>query len=133
MKSGLIIPFCFILFVSCEDDPTLYDANEANTIDCVFVSEQMPQFPGGVGALNIFIRNNLVVPGRICAEGYVFVGFVVEKDGTISNIKIIRGLSQQHDDSAIEVVKKMPRWLPSKDINGNLTRTRMTLRFLRAG
>jgi periplasmic protein TonB len=127
MKPGLLFLFCFILFVSCDDNTASPDISESNTIDCIFVSEPPSHFPGGIAALNTFIDKNLVVPARICAEGRVFVGFVVEKDGTISDIKIIRGVSQQHDLNAIEVVKKMPRWLPGKDINGNLTRTRMTL------
>jgi protein TonB len=127
MKPGLVFFFCFILFVSCEDNAASPGISESNTIDYICASEQHPDFPGGVPALKTFIDKNLIVPPRICAEGRVYVGFVVEKDGTISNIKIIRGLDRQHDLSAMEVVKKMPRWLPGKDINGNLTRTRMTL------
>jgi protein TonB len=127
MKPGLLFLFCFILFVSCEDNAASPGISESNTIDCILVPEQAPHFPGGLAALNTFIDNNLVVPAEICAEGRVYVGFVIEKDGTISNIKIIHGLSQQHDLNAIDVVKKMPRWLPGKDVNGNLTRTRMTL------
>jgi hypothetical protein len=127
MNPRLLSVFCFIVFVSCEDNAASPGISESNTIDYIYVSEQPPAFPGGVAALKTFIDKNLIVPARICVEGRVYVGFVVEKDGTISNIKIMRRLSQQHDLNAIDVVKKMPRWLPGKDINGNLTRTRMTL------
>ena len=76
----------------------------------------MPEFPGGFKALQDFIETNLAYPQEAKdagIEGRVFVGFVIEKDGSISSIKLLRGIGYDCDEAAMDVVRKMPRWKPA--------------------
>jgi len=88
--------------------------SEKDTLIFVIV-EEMPEFPGGIEAMNQFIRENLRWPIRDAdIEGRVFVGFVVEKDGSLTNFEIIRGVAPVLDDEALRVVKLMPNWKAGK-------------------
>jgi protein TonB len=84
----------------------------------IFLSpEEMPEFPGGYAALLNFLGQNIKYPS-IAAEngisGKVTVNFVVNKDGTISEAKIIRGVDQAIDKEALRVVYSLPKWKPGK-------------------
>lgn len=120
---------CLALFISCDDDGPSPSTDHADKIpDCMFISEPLPEFPGGQSALDVFIQNHLFIPkSQTHTEGKVFVAFVVGKDGFISNVEVVRGLNDVCDQHAITLVKKMPRWKPAKDLNGNLVRTRIVL------
>ena len=79
--------------------------------------EQMPIYPGGEKEMMDFLYKNLnypVVDLELGTEGTVRVRFVVEKDGSIGNVEIIRPLSVNCDREAIRVIKKMPTWIPGK-------------------
>ena len=81
------------------------------------VVEDDPEFPGGVDSMKTFIERNLVYPqlakdNKI--EGKVFVTFVVEKDGSISGVKVLRDIGYGCGAEAIRVVMKMPKWKPGK-------------------
>ena len=86
--------------------------------DSVFsVVEKMPYYPGGTDKLIRFIVSNIKYPADAKAkgiEGKVFVKFIVKKDGTISNVSIIRGIGSSCDEEAIRVVKLMPKWIPGE-------------------
>lgn len=88
--------------------------------------EQMPMYPGGDGALLGYLRDNIHYP-TIAAEngvqGRVVVGFVVERDGSITDVKILRGVDPSLDREAMRVVKSMPRWNPGKQ-NGSAVRVK---------
>lgn len=77
----------------------------------------MPSFPGGMAALMKYIKDNLRYP-EICREGAamgrVHVVFIVNEDGSLSDIKVIRSISPELDKEAIRVVKSMPKWNPAK-------------------
>ena len=81
------------------------------------VVEQDPEYPGGDEARLTFLRNNLKYP-QIAREtriqGTVYVGFVVEKDGSITQVTILRGIGGGCDEEAIRVAKMMPKWKPGK-------------------
>lgn len=74
------------------------------------VAEQMPSFPGGIGILMKWLSSNISNPNKY--KGRVVVKFVVETDGSISNVSVIRGLNQQANDEVVRVIKAMPRWTP---------------------
>jgi TonB family protein len=79
--------------------------------------EQMPQFPGGEKEMIKFIRDNLKYPVKAMemgVSGTVIVNFVVGRDGTISRIKVMRGIGSGCDEEAIRVLEKMPAWSPGK-------------------
>lgn len=81
------------------------------------IAEEEPTFPGGIDSLMNFITQNLEYPeiARINKiEGRVFLTFMIEKDGSLSNIKILRDIGYGCGDAAIKVVEKMPKWNPAK-------------------
>jgi len=82
--------------------------------------EEMPEFPGGNEAMTTFLMNNLKYPEdakEIGITGKVYITFVVETDGSITDVKIIRGIGSSCDEEAVRVVKSMPNWVPGKQNN----------------
>lgn len=80
-----------------------------------------PEFPGGFGAFNEYVRANFVISSRDYAEenkGTVYLRFVVEKNGAPSQITVVRGVSDGIDKEAIRVLKKSPKWHPGVGYNG---------------
>ncbi len=91
--------------------------------------EQMPKFPGGGDAMEQFINDNIKYPAEAKSkniQGKVYVQFIVEKDGSISEVSIRRGAHKSLDDEAIRVVKLMPNWEPGA-MRGKKVRVRYTL------
>ncbi len=90
------------------------------------VVEQMPMYPGGDGALMQYLRDNIHYPA-VAAEngvqGRVVVGFVVEKDGSITDVNVMRSVDPSLDREAVRVVKGMPHWKPGKQ-NGSAVRVK---------
>lgn len=79
--------------------------------------EQMPKFPGGDAELYKFISNNLNYPAMAIennVQGRVVVQFVVTKDGSIGNVKVVRSVDRDLDNEAIRVCKKLPKFIPGK-------------------
>ena len=93
------------------------------------IVEQMPEFPGGQAALLKYIAQSIKYP-RIATEngvqGKVFVSFVVDKSGSISHAKVVRGVDSALDTEAIRVIKSMPKWIPGKQ-NGETVRVSFTI------
>ena len=93
------------------------------------VVEQMPSFPGDQGALMNYLNSNIKYP--VIAEengiqGRVVVQFVVGKDGSISNVHVVKSVDPSLDKEAVRVVKNMPKWIPGKQ-NGQSVTVRYTL------
>lgn len=79
--------------------------------------EQYPSFPGGEGAMFSYISNNLQYPEKAQKngiQGRVSVKFIVEKDGSISNVEVNRSVDADLDNEAMRVIKSMPKWNPAK-------------------
>lgn len=93
------------------------------------VVEQDPEFPGGVEALYKFVQQNIKYP-QLAKEnnitGRVFVQFVVEKDGSVSNVRAARDIGGGCGAEAVRVVKSMPKWTPGKQ-RGKAVRAAYTL------
>ena len=93
------------------------------------VVEQMPYFPGGTNALLAYLEENIKYPEdceEVCVQGRVVVSFVVEKDGSISDAKVVRSVYPSLDEEALRVVNGMPKWRPGKH-NGQSVRTKYTI------
>ena len=93
------------------------------------VVEEMPSFPGGQAALMSFLSSNIkypVVAQENGVQGRVIVGFVVERDGSITDVKVMRSVDPSLDREAQRVVKAMPRWKPGKQ-NGSAVRVKYTV------
>lgn len=79
--------------------------------------EHMPSFPGGVEKLMEYMSKNLNYPQTAVdagIQGRVFIGFVVEPDGSVSNVKVLRGIGSGCDEEAVRVISSLPRWEPGK-------------------
>lgn len=94
--------------------------------------DQQPSFPGGTNALNTFIASNLkysVVAQEEGIQGRVVVKFIVEKDGSISNVEVDRSVSPSLDNEAMRVIKNMPKWIPGQ-INGKAVKVECSHPFV---
>lgn len=81
------------------------------------VVEEQAEFPGGLDSMYAYIQKNLVYPEKAKAEGIegrVFVSFIIEKDGSISNILVKRAIGGGCEEAAVEMIKNMPKWKPGK-------------------
>ena len=98
--------------------------------DMVFdVVEVMPQYPGGQIEMLKYIMENIKYPEQAMKEGIqgrVTVRFIVEKDGSISNVKPVLSVHPLLDKEAVRVVKSMPKWSPGKQ-NGKPVRVRFNV------
>ena len=107
--------------VGCVDNDTVYN-----------VVEQMPEFPGKEKAMMEFVTNNIHYPEEAKdngIEGRVFVEFVVEKDGSVNEVKVLKGIGHGCDDEAVRVVKTMPKWKPGMQ-KGKPVRVHYQMPFL---
>ncbi len=104
--------------------------NSEKQKDSVYVVvKDMPSFPGGDAARMKFLTENIKYPElarKKGIQGRVFVTFVVEKDGQISNIKVLRGIGGGCDEEAVRVISMMPKWKPGID-NGKPVRFQFNL------
>jgi len=97
--------------------PPAEDDEEVEEQQIFTVVESMPEFPGGMGALMKYLAENIKYPSlakESGIQGRVFINFVVEPDGSISNVKVLRGIGGGCDEEAVRVVKSMPKWKPGK-------------------
>ena len=93
------------------------------------VVEQMPSYPGGMGALMQYLSSNIKYPAiaeENGIQGRVICTFVVERDGSITDVRIAKSVDPSLDKEAMRVVSKMPRWIPGKQ-NGSAVRVKYTL------
>ena len=106
------------------------DSDESNTSGKPFdVVEQMPQFPGGPAALMEFLSKNVKYPQEAYKngiQGRVIVTFVVNKDGSISDAKVVKSVDPQLDEEALRVVHSMPNWIPGRQ-NGEPVNVKYTV------
>ena len=106
-------------------------ATEVETIqDSIHrVTEVMPQYPGGPNEMMRYIQENIKYPQSAKdnkIEGRVYVSFVVEKDGSITNAAVMRGIDKECDAEALRVVSSMPKWTPGQH-KGENVRTQFTI------
>ena len=106
------------------------DAQPQNEEQMVFdVVEHMPQFPGGDAAIWEFVKNTVKYPEeaeKAGKQGRVVATFVVNTDGSISDAKVVRSVSEELDAEALRVINAMPKWTPGKQ-NGKDVRVKFTL------
>lgn len=103
------------------------DAKGVNENEIVEIAQFDAVFPGGIKALNEFLTKNLRYPERaleVGLQGKVVLRFVVEKNGSVQNVEVIKGVPncKDFDNEAIRVIKKMPKWTPAYH-NGKYVRS----------
>nr|MBD3623195.1 TonB family protein [Sunxiuqinia sp.] len=97
--------------------PVIQEEEEADEGQVFFIVEDMPEFPGGELALRKFIANAIkypVIAQENGIQGKVYVNFVVDTDGSITNARIARGVDSSLDKEALRVVNTLPRWKPGQ-------------------
>jgi len=107
-------------------EPEPVKEEETKVFDVV---EQMPSFPGGPSALMQYLSSNIkypVVAEENGVQGRVVCTFVVERDGSITDVRVIKSVDPSLDKEAVRVVKGMPRWIPGKQ-NGSAVRVKYTV------
>lgn len=93
------------------------------------VVEQQPSFPGGISAMQNWMRENLTYPAvaqENNIQGRVILSIVVEKDGSLGDVKVARSVDPSLDQAAVQLVKKMPKWNPGKQ-NGMPVRVKYSI------
>ena len=108
--------------VIAQPEPPKHE-EEAKVFDVV---EQMPSFPGGPSALMEYLHDHVkypVVAQENGVQGRVIVSFVVERDGSITDVRVVRSVDPSLDREAARVVSSMPRWTPGKQ-NGSAVRVK---------
>ncbi|MCF8235154.1 MAG: energy transducer TonB [Bacteroidales bacterium] len=89
----------------------------AEEMEIFTVVESMPEFPGGEAKLYKYLADNIEYPqlaNESGIQGRVFVTFVVERNGEITDVRVLRGIGGGCDEEAVRVVQSMPRWKPGK-------------------
>jgi protein TonB len=103
---------------------------EEEKADVIFdVVETQPNPPGGMSGWNKYLSDNLKYPTqarRMGVEGTVIVVFVINTDGSIQDVEVLRGIGGGCDEEAVKIVKGAPKWEPGKQ-RGKAVRTRMRL------
>ena len=105
--------------VKASGDETVYE-----------VVKTMPEFPGGFDAMSKYLVENIKYPEeskKNGVQGTVFVSYIVEKDGKVSNVKILRGIALDCDTEALRVVKGMPNWKPGRNDKNEVVRVAFNL------
>jgi TonB family protein len=122
-KNSLSLLFIFALSLFLLQACSLFkkqqvEENVAEEEDAIFSStEESPEFPGGIDAMMKYISSHIEYPKQELEEeieGMVYTQFVVEKDGSLSQFKTLKGVSENLDKEAIRVLKSMPKWTPGK-------------------
>ena len=109
--------------------PVEVEEEEVSETEVFTIVEEMPAYPGGDAKLYEYLGKNIKYP-QIAREsgiqGRVFVNFVVEPDGSVSNVKVMRGIGGGCDEEAVRVIKTMPKWKPGKQ-RGKAVRVTYTI------
>lgn len=94
------------------------------TVDVFTVVEQMPRFPGGDEARLKYLVENINYPEEARKngiQGTVYAQFIVEKDGKINEVRVLRGIGGGCDEEAVRVIKNMPDWIPGRQRGENVS------------
>ena len=126
-KAMMIVGISLLLTLSsCEKDDDDIDDPEPVTEIVDETVDQMASYPGGIPALMDFLNENIEYPEqaeREGIEGRVVAGFIVERDGSVSNIEILKSVHPLLDAEVVRVMSLMPNWIPGKQ-HGMPIRTR---------
>lgn len=137
-----------ILFSNCTNTATEKETEQKEAVDAIFlpvevrtdslnaagnevldIAETMPEFKGGVNALLKYLSNNIKYPKtaeKAGIQGRVVVQFVVDKDGSIEDTKVVSSVDPELDKEALRVVNAMPNWKPGRQ-DGKPVRVKYTV------
>lgn len=118
----LVIAFFAIQIGSAQEATLLPD----NTLYSPAGIDLKPQFPGGYDEFYKFIGKNFITPNVKSLSGKVFVTFIIEKDGSLTDIKVLRDIGYGTGKETIRVLSKCPKWIPGEH-NGQKVRCTYSL------
>jgi protein TonB len=128
MKKILFLALTFCVFQSVQSQNT--KANPSGNVDNNIYNsagiEVKPEFPGGITAFYKFIGANYKTPDVAGLKGKLIVAFVVDKDGSLTDIKVLRDIGFGTGTEAVRVLKLSPKWIPAEQ-NGQTVRCAFTL------
>lgn len=122
----LLILICFIQVTFSQTTkevgkPNVNEVSDIKNENLVYNTQGVdlkPEFPGGVAAFNSFLDKNFIKPAdKPKMKGKIYFTFIIEKDGSLSDIKILRDLGYGTGDEALRVIKLAPKWNPGKHKN----------------
>ena len=120
----LLMAVCCLMTANAQK--TVVSQTDPKVFDTV---EQMPEYPGGMQAMIEFLQTNMKYPedaAKQKVEGRVMVQFVVETDGSVSDVHVAKQVFPSLDAEAIRMVQAMPKWTPGKD-KGRVVRVKYNL------
>lgn len=127
MKFNTILSLIiFSIFLSLPQTTHAQEQDSTAVVTQLAALESYPEFPGGIKAFYEFVAKNYRVPFNFRGSGKILTEFVVEKDGSLSNIKVIKHPGKATAKEAIKVLKKSPKWSPGIQ-NGKPVRTHYSL------
>ena len=116
-----------------QNEDELIDSDYELSLPYVDTQEEVSQFPeleaeypGGPEAMKKFIIDNIQYPSEACFQARVFISFIVERDGSLSNVEVIRGVQSLLDKEAVRVVCAMPKWIPA-ETGGKKVRSKVNI------
>lgn len=122
-KSILTLGLCLVAAISCysqevKTESLVPEKDTVATSEPAYIEvEESPKFPGGDAGRIRFLQENINYPKKARKKGIqgtVYVSFIIEKSGHVSEAWVVRGIGGGCDEEAIRVIKKMPRWKPGK-------------------
>ncbi|MBB1192391.1 hypothetical protein DNC80_01755 [Flavobacterium sp. SOK18b] len=99
---------------------TYSDDNADNMVYDKSAVEIKPEFPGGQQKLDLFINQNYNLTDPLASKGKIYVTFTIEKDGSLTNIKLLRDFGYGSGEEVIRILKTAPKWIPAKQNGKNL-------------
>ena len=124
MNYSILVGLLFFSGLNCFSQDTIqFKEKEAFNINSI---EKKPEFPGGVGAFYKYIANNYKLPNVKKLNGKVYVAFVIDVDGSIIELKVLKDLGYGTGEEAIRVLKESPKWIPGEQ-NGQPVRVKYAL------
>ena len=115
MKNAILIIIFSICAIALQAQTTDSTQTESDGISVFNLVEKQPEFPGGEQALLDYIGSNVHYPKKARKkniQGTVYISFIVEKDGKVSTVRVLRGIGGGCDEEAVRVVSSMPAWKP---------------------
>ncbi len=126
---NLFLRVCLLVALVVLPSEVMYAQKVQVTQKVYDVVEEPPSFPGGAGAMLSWLQNNVKYPTEAVknkVEGRVVVQFIVEKDGSVSGVQVVRSVDPLLDREAARVVGSMPKWTPGKQ-KGKPVRVKYTV------
>jgi hypothetical protein len=120
---GIISSLLLFVFSANAQKSNTKKQNESKQVTSL---ETKPEFPGGLLEFYKFIGNNFKVPAELKGSGKIYMTFMVEKDGSLSEFEIVKDLGFGTADEIIRVLKLSPKWIPGKE-NNEIARVKYSL------